>query len=451
MQTRTALTAALIVVAAGMPLRADTGAQADIAIPPAPGLTDCVALDQALALALDASPDIQLANADRLRADADLRAARSVTRPQVSTFLRTQAGDANLTGAGLENSAGVRVSQRLFDFGTARLERDAAELALTARGFDVLSAENRVALETALAFIGMVEIAARIEVTRDRELFFEREQAAVAVALKLGGATRSDLAEVAARLEDASADRLELEFQRDRFAAALSRRIGQGTRPCAGSLETLITADDPAIVANVERALAENPELKSADLELDADQLRAERTRRNQLPAIDVVGIASFAQDNFDNNDFGFRQRIGIEVSIPLLTGGRLQSERQRSQSDILASSAEIQRQRLELAESVEVSARRIGSLRRQLQRRQMVVARQQDQFDAASAEFDEGLRTLPEWVEDRLELEAARLEELNTRFALYREEVQLRAQTNAISPQDVLTSPSPYGPTLTP
>jgi outer membrane protein TolC len=421
----------------------------EIAGPPEPAPIRCIALDEVLALALEQSPEVKLATADRLRADADLRAARSVTRPQVSTFLRTQAGDNNLTGSGLENSAGIRVSQRLFDFGIAGLERDAARLSLDARGYDVLTSENQAALEAALAFIGYAEISARLDVTKDRELFFEREQTAIALALKLGGATRSDLAEVSARLADASADRLELEFQRDRFATILARRTGEVAPPCAASLDALAATDDPSVVANVERALSENPQIQAANLELKAEEARAERARRNRLPAIELVGIVSFAQDNFDDNDFGLRERIGIDISIPLVSGGRLESERQRSQADILARTGDVQRLRLDLAESVEISARRIASLRQQLHRRRVVVEQQEKQFAAASAEFDEGLRTLPEWVEDRLQLEGTRLDEVTARFALLREVAELQAQTNTIRPDLSPTANPAYGPPL--
>ncbi len=405
---------------------------------------NCLSLDNAMALALERSPEIQLASADRFRAEADLRDARSVTRPQVSTFLRTQAGDANLTGAGIENSAGVRLSQRLFDFGTSGLERRAARLSLDARAQDVTTASNETALQTALAFIGYGEVTARLAVTAQREQFFERELAATADALELGGATRSELAEISARLADASADRYELEFQRDRFAAALSRRIGGASAPCALDEEKLSEAEQIGIVENVETALNANPRIRAANLELEAQELRARRAQRNRLPAIDVVGIASYAQDNFDNNDFGLRQRVGIDVTIPLLSGGRLGADRQRSDAETLARASDVQRLRLDLAESVEVSVRRIASLRLQLERRREVVARQEEQFEAASMEFEEGLRTLPEWVENRLELEAVRLNAVGARFALIREIIELQSLTSGLLPEP---SPPAYGP----
>jgi outer membrane protein TolC len=407
----------------------------------------CLTFDSAIALALARSPEIGLASAQASRAEADLRAAKSTARPQLSTFLRTQAGDNNLTGAGLENSAGLRLSQRVFDFGIGGIEKRSARAALAARGFDVASARTDAALDTMLALIGMAEIAARMDVTAEREAYFARERSGVAEALTLGGATRSELAEIEARLADAAADRLELTFERDRLSAALSRQVGTPAPLCSGALAQLDATPDMGIVEAVNAALTANPRIGAAAQQLAADEAQAQRARRNRLPVIEIVGIASYARDNIPGGDFGLRERVGIDVTIPLVTGGRLQADQQRSAADVQARSSELQRLRLEIAEQVEVAARRIVSLRGQLAQREQVVARQGEQFLAAESEFAEGLRTLPDLVEDRLELESVRIEAVATRFALLREIALLQALTGKLQLETPAPSAPIYGP----
>lgn len=409
--------------------------------------TVCLTFDSAIALALQRSPEIGLASAQATRAEAELRAIRSTARPQLSTFLRTQAGDNNLTGAGLENSAGLRLSQRVFDFGIGGIEKRGARAALSAREFDVVSAQTDAALDTMLALIGLAEIAARIEVTAEREAYFARERSGVAEALKLGGATRSELAEIEARLADAAADRLELAFERDRLSAALSRQIGTPAPLCPGILAQFDAAPDPGIVDAVNAALTSNPRIEAAAQQLAAEEAQAQRARRNRLPVIEVVGIASYARDNFQGGDFGLRERVGIDVTIPLVTGGRLEADQQRTAADVQARTSEHQRLRLDIAEQVEVAARRILSLRGQLVQRLEVVARQGEQFIAAESEFAEGLRTLPDLVDDRLKLESVRIEAVATRFALLREIAVLQALTGELQPTNETSGVEAYGP----
>jgi Outer membrane efflux protein len=216
-----------------------------------------------------------------------------------------------------------------------------------------------------------------------------------------------------------------------------------------GTAVTQVVANDaegdPGIVAAVNAALAANPRIGAATQQLAAEEARAQRARRNRLPVIEIVGIASYARDNFQGGDFGLRERVGIDVTIPLVTGGRLQADQQRSAADVQARSSELQRLRLDIAEQVEVAARRIVSMRGQLAQREQVVARQGEQFAAAQSEFSEGLRTLPDLVEDRLALESVRIEAVATRFALLREIAVLQALTGQMQPE---ASDQPYGPT---
>lgn len=392
----------------------------------------CVTLDDALRLSVLNSPEVNAAEADRDRALADLTDARSISRPQLSAFARTQAGDEGLTGAGIENTVGLRASQRLYDFGASRLDREASESLVRARTFAISSAQTRAALATAEAFIGLLEINARLDITSEREVFFARQLEATSRALQIGGATRADVAEIAARSADAVGDRLELTFERDRLSTALATDLGESVSPCR-SARLLADDDQTSIVDSVNSALGNNSELQVLTAEIDAQGARLERAERNRLPAIELVGIASYAYDDRRNN-WEFRDRIGVDFSVPLISGRALNAERRRASADLAGRRSERAALRRELVEAVEVSSRRLMSLEAQLARRRAVAERQAEQFNAAEIEFEAGLRTLPELVDDRLDLENARLEAVAIEFELAREHVNLQALTGQLS-----------------
>ncbi|MEO0818448.1 MAG: TolC family protein [Pseudomonadota bacterium] len=389
----------------------------------------CLPLQDALRLSVLNSPSVGAAEAARDRALADLVDAEAIRRPQLSAFARTQAGDEGLTGAGIENTLGLRASQRIYDFGVSRLDRQAAQSRVDARRFSIDSAETNAALDTADAYIGLVEIEARLSITADREAFFRRQLAATEAALDLGAATRADLAEVAARLAEASADRLELTFERDRLSTALSSDLGEVVRPCTVTSVRPHADGTSSIIDRVDAALENNSELRVLSAEINAQDASVERAARNRLPAIDLVGVASYAYDD-RVGQWEYRDRIGVDVSVPLLSGNALNAERRRAGADLATRRSEREAFRRDLIEAVEVSSRRLLSLEAQLARRQDVVDRQADQFSAAESEFDAGVRTLPELVEDRLELEAARLQAVTIEFSLARERINLSALT---------------------
>ncbi|MEM8627782.1 MAG: TolC family protein [Pseudomonadota bacterium] len=392
----------------------------------------CLPLQDALRLSVLNSPSVGAAEAARDRAVADLVDAQSTRRPQLSAFARTQAGDEGLTGAGIENTLGLRASQRLYDFGASRLDRQAAESSVDASRFAITSAGTSAALQTADAYIGLLEVEARLAITADRENFFQRQVLATEAALELGAATRAELAEVAAQLAEASADRLELTFERDRLTTEVTSDLGEVVRPCSVVSVDSAVQDPLSIVDRVNSALLNNSELQVLNAEIGAQDARVERAARNRLPAIDVVGVASYAYDD-RIGDWEYRDRIGIDVSVPLLSGNALDADRRRAAADLAASRSERETFRRDLIEAVEVSSRRLLSLEAQLVRRQDVADRQGEQFAAAEAEFEAGVRTLPELVENRLELEVARLQAVTVEYNLARERINLSALTGEL------------------
>lgn len=412
----------------------------------------CDTLLEVLALSVANSPEVNAARARRERSEADLLSARSVRRPQVSTFARTQAGDNGLTGDNFDNTVGLRVSQRVFDFGTSALDIAAARSDVEARVAAISSARNQAALETARSYVRLQATRERLAITAERVEYFERQLRALRTALDLGGATRADVAEIAARLEEARADRLELEFQRERFLTQLSSDTGRIVEVCDGEGGTLPRLQGQTVDL-VNRALRRNGEVGALEADIRAQESRVEFERRNRLPAIDVVGIASYARaggGGFGDN-WEYRDRVGVELNVPILSGRRLQADRRRESATLGLRRSELVGLRRDLSEDIEVARRRALSLEAQLLRRRDVVRRQQEQFAAAQAEFEAGLRVLPELVEDRLDLERARLDVVDVRETLGEERAALTALVGGLDAVAVRPPSSGAVPSTTP
>ena len=84
----------------------------------------CDPLIDSMRIASETAPEVSVAQARVQRAEADLAEARSLRRPQLSTFGRSGVGDTGLTTNQNDNQVGLRLSQRVFDFGDARLAID---------------------------------------------------------------------------------------------------------------------------------------------------------------------------------------------------------------------------------------------------------------------------------------------------------------------------------------
>ncbi|MEM7663448.1 MAG: TolC family protein [Pseudomonadota bacterium] len=397
----------------------------------------CLAFDNALQLASSNDPSVRVARADLDRAEADLQEAKSLRRPQLSTFTRFGVGDTGLTDSQIENQVGLRASQRIIDFGDSRLAREAAREDIAARESLILDARASAALDAGIAYIDWLEARDQLSATDGRVGYFARQLSAIDTLLTSGGATRLERAEVAAEQANAESLRFEFEFRRDQAATRLAIATGDRALPCEPdrAIEGLSQSELEigALDQMIDDAISDNPELEAlrrTEASLDAT---ARREARGRLPVIDVVGVASYASQDFDGN-FDLQTRVGVNVSVPLFTGNALVAQRRRASAQAARASGELAAARRELREAIEVTWRRTLLLQAQSISRADILHFKGEEFSAAEIEYNQGLRTLPALTEIRLELEEAALAEIRSRFDLQRERLRLTALTGQIS-----------------
>lgn len=395
----------------------------------------CLPLADAMQAAAIASPDVAIAEAQIAGAKADLRLARSLSSPQVSSFARTQTGDGGLTGNAIDNQVGLRASQRLWDFGDARYAREAAKSRVGAAEQAQLSIEAEASRRVALSYISALEAYERKQVTSEREDYFRRQLSSLQAALEIGGATRSEVAEVAARLAEAEAERFEIEFLIEQSTLQVATDVNRPVALCYDRSPELPGTADGFSDMETDLALISNPNIEAARRNLGSLKADQERAKRERLPVIDVVAIGSYTYlDQF--NTWEFRDRIGVDVSVPIFSGAALNARSQAADAEVARAQADLVRQRRQMREDILISRRRALSFYAQSVRRASVEDRKLEQFEAAEIEFEAGLKTLPDLVEDRLDYEEARIELIRIKYALLAERLNLLALTGQLGVQ---------------
>ena len=390
----------------------------------------CLTLSAVMELARKTDPSVIVSRARELEADADIIEARSLWRPRVDTILRTGTGSTSVVNSGVSNSAGLRASQRLFDFGDAKYARQAARADFAASTADTRTAQINAARLAGLAVLNMREAEAQIAVTSERRAYFARQLDAVDAVLELGGATRTERASVALQLADADRFALELNFQKQEARAQVESFTEAVAPVCrtagpvnlVGATAGFATADDA-----VRAAFANNPNLDAQTQRADALSARRERERRARLPVVDLVATGTYSSLNrFD--DFRFRERVGIDITIPLYSGNLLGARRQRASARENVARGQILDIQRQLRTDVSIIWERLQSLRGQIRLRKDVREQARLQFEAAQIEQNAGTRTLRDLVEVRLEFEAAALAVVSAEFEMKRQSLQLSA-----------------------
>lgn len=394
----------------------------------------CLTFEETLRVAANNDPGVRIARADLDDAEADLQEARSLRRPQVSAFGRTGVGDNGLVDSQIENQIGLRASQRIYDFGDSRLARETARENVRAQENLILDARVQSGLEAGLEFIAWVEATEQLEATKERLDYFDQQLEAIESLLDEGGVTTLERAEIAAEKATAQAEQFEFRFRRDRAKAQVAIATGIDLDLCHASAMLLEVPVNDAPSARalddlVGSALQANPRLEALRRTAAGLDASARRAARERLPVIDVVGIASYASEDY-SGQFDFQNRVGVNVSVPLLSGSALNARSRQARARAARSDGELAAARRTLREDVEVTYRRTLLLEDLRLRREDILELKTGQFDGAHTEYDAGLRTLPDLIDVRLELEAAALQEIRARFDLERERLRLAALT---------------------
>ncbi len=405
-----------------------------IANQPAP---TCLGLSQAMSLAAENDPARQTSEALQRQARADIIEAKSLYRPQISTFARTGLGDVGLIDSAIQNQVGISASQRIIDFGDARLARKAATHNLNAARSDTDQIEIESATGIGVIMLDLMEASEAIAFTENRRTYFQQQLEAIESVLAAGGATVSERAEVAAQLANAQAFFLDLKFRKERAETRFLIGTESQTPICdPASVEAefrVLNSQFTSVEALIEQAISNTPELQALRHRVQNLEAVRKREARARLPVISVVGSLAYSSVGSAGN-FELQERVGLDVSVPIFTGNALNARSQRAGARRAEASGRVADLRRQLEEDVRVSYQRTLSLQAQLLTRQDFEDRSRELFEFATIEYEAGTRTLPELIDVRLEYEQAGLQRIAAKYGYLREQLALAALTASLS-----------------
>ena len=396
----------------------------------------CLRFEDVLKLSAERDPSVIIAKAQESEADAEIKEAKSLFRPQISAFGRSGFGDTGVIDSSISNQLGVRASQRVFDFGDSKYAREAANSGFEASLQDTRQAQLQAAQRTGFSYLEFVEAQEQIEVSKRRHDYFSQQLLAVDNLLSRGAATRTERASVASQLADAEAFVLELKFRQEQALTQIQIDTGTSSPLCQSKSTQSIIKQRMALLQSPETAaqiaLDKSPNIQALDKRADSQDAIRKREKRSRLPIINIVATGSYSSvGGFDQ--FEFRDRIGVDVSVPLYSGNAIGARNQRASARHAIARGRVLDAERQLRKDVSIGYRRILSLESQLMSRQEVEKQTRLQFEAAEIEQGAGAKTLRDLIEIRLEYEQAGFQRIRTKYDLMRQQLQLLTLTAEI------------------
>ncbi|HET9887170.1 MAG TPA: TolC family protein [bacterium] len=284
--------------------------------------SDELTLEQAIALAIAHSPELEASSSAIRAAEANHQQARAWPNPNFSFDWENWGG--SLPGA--SQSEMTFALQQFFELGGKRAARTsaAAEVQRAAQ-LDSSSARAAVIAEVKQRFYEVVAMEQLLGLAREDAAASEELSATVHAKVRAGAASPAEEARAAVDLASSTLDRTLLEKELDLARVRLAALWGKSTEPpsrLAGSLDSLSSVPSAQAVLDL---AASHPEIVRTDFEIRAREAEIRAQRAQRIPDVGVeAGVRTFQE----TGEEGFV--AGVLLPLPLWDrnrGGILEAE----------------------------------------------------------------------------------------------------------------------------
>lgn len=391
---------------------------------PSPEVTGSIAapapvtdIESAVRRVVSWHPSIQEATG-RIRQQNELIAdARSGYRPSVGggLDLAAQKGDRGDWAPKFNLTA----SQMIYDFGKVSGRVEAESAISDVRRAEFLATVDDLIRETVLASVEVMRNARLAAIAREQVNDVSAIAELVDARTDRGASTRSDKLQAQARIQAAQSTALEINAEKQRWEGSLNSLLGQVSaaklRPSFPSSLNKACAGPEPVWESVPTVVA----AKSRKREADA---RVKLARADMLPTIALEGTTRMKTWGDGDSDY----MIGVTVKGDLYNGGSFRARQNAARYGAQASDAAIAVGRYDAQRSWIQSASQVASLStllKSLGSRQTMMRETRDLYQKQF--LDLGTRTLLDVLNADQELHSARFDEVNTRFDLYKLNVE--------------------------
>ncbi|TFH91733.1 outer membrane channel protein TolC [Vibrio ouci] len=197
-----------------------------------------------------------------------------------------------------------------------------------------------------------------------------------------------------------------------------------------------------AIDALVDEAQQKNLSLLSARIAQDVAKDNISLASSGHLPSLTLDGGYNYGDESNDNagfvgdyNDFN----VGVNLVVPLYTGGNISSQTKQAEFSYVAASQDLEATYRSVVKDVRAFNNNINASIGALRAYEQTVVSAQSALEATEAGFDVGTRTIVDVLDSTRRLYDANKSLSNARYDYILSVLQLRQAVGTLSEQDIL------------
>jgi outer membrane protein len=387
-------------------------------------------LKEALGSAYESNPALLAKRAELRATDEGVPQALSQWRPSItasSSYGRSETTSSTRTESKLTfnpHSTNLTLSQSLYSGGKTTAAIGSAENAVLAGRAALLGAEQKVLLDAVKAYVNVYRSSAVLELRVNNEAVLKRQLEATSDRFQVGEITRTDVNQAEARLAKTTADRIQAEGDLVSARATYQNVIGEV--PVNLSSPTMALDLPSSAEETIKLALAQNPDVVSAEYNQRASQNNINSVKSELLPSLDLSGTASRSL-NASGQKTSLETYSGkVTVSIPLYNSGsvysRLRSARQTASKrlrEIDAARRKITESATRAWQTLQTSRARIDSINVQIKASEVALEGVQREASVGSRTVLDVLDAEQELLDAKVSIVTAKRDETIAKFEL--------------------------------
>ena len=415
-----------------------------LALPSAAGATD---LMQTYELARTGDPQLSIAESTRLFDKEGAVQARAALLPQITGSagytLTHDSRPGDPLGDGKSRSYGASVNQTIFDW--SRIANLRGQRAISqAADYDLASANNELITRTSAAYFNVLIGIESLAAAETNEAASKKQFDYAQKRLDVGLAPITDVHEARAQYDSARANTILARNSLDDSYRALAEITGQ---PISG-LKGLPDDFRPELPAEqnaqswVDRALEQNPDLKSAEYSLESAQHGVSSARAGHYPTLDFRGAYNNGTD-WDSvpgtlSQDGEGYSWGVTLTVPIFSGGATQSGVRQALAQRDRASDGLEQTRRALIRNTSNAYQALVAGVSEVEARRLAVVSAQSALDASQVGLEVGTRTVLDVLQNQRTLFQAQVDYSEAKYRFLQNRLLLEQAAGTLDGADV-------------
>ena len=342
---------------------------------------------------------------------------------------------------------GVNVNQTLFDWSSIANLR-ASQAVARAADYDLASANSSLIVRTSAAYFDVLIGIESLAAAETNEAASKKQYDYAQKRLDVGLAPITDVHEARAQYDSARANTILARNALDDAYRALTELTGQPVANLQGLPDDFRPELPPEQSAQawVDRALEQNPDLKSAELGLKSAEFGVSGARAGHYPRLGFSGgysngtawdsVHGPLSPGISSDSEGYSW--GLTLTVPIFSGGATQSRVRQaiSRRDIAQDQLEATKRALMRNTSNAYQALVAGVS--EVEARRLAVVSAQSAYDASQVGLEVGTRTVLDVLQNQRTLFQAQVEYTQAKYQYLQNRLLLEQAAGSLDVQDV-------------